>query len=352
MESGLLVMGVGDGLEDLGHGQRLQDHRRPGAPRRRDLGFHRRHVARQDWTAELFNTSTAPKGHGFHLVDPVGPAATEKGFSCYSFVPNPAVPLKIIVLDDTQRKDDGSHDIHGHGYLDAVRWAWLKNELAEGQADGQLMIISAHVPIGVSAIGSEMEWWSETAGIAPGLSNAVSLADLVATLNAAPNLLMWISGHRHFNTVKAFVSPDPAHPEMDFWQFETSSLRDFPQQFRTFEIRLNENGTVSVITLNVDPAVAEGTPAATSRRCAVAVQQIGRNDLRLNVPNDATLGGKDTIPLPSMDPSRPQDGLPAPSIRFTDLAAADPPVPYHASCNAELVVPLSPDMAAKLKALF
>ena len=41
-----------------------------------------------------------------------------------------------------------------------------------------------------------------------------------------------------------------------------------------------------------------------------------------------------------------------PSIRFTDLAAADPPVPYHASCNAELVVPLSPDMAAKLKALF
>lgn len=312
----------------------------------------RRHVARQDWTAEFFNTATAPKGHGFHLVDAEGPAATEKGFACYSFVPNPAVPLKIIVLDDTQREDDGSHDIHGHGYLDAVRWAWLKNELAQGQADGQLMIIAAHVPIGVSAIGSEMEWWSETAGIAPGLTNAVSLADLVATLNAAPNLLMWISGHRHFNTVKAFVSPAPAHPEMGFWQVETSSLRDFPQQFRTFDIRLNEDGTVSVITLNVDPAVAEGTPAATSRRRAVAVQQIVRNDLRLNVPNDATLGGKGTIPLPSMDPSRPQDGLPDPSIRFTDLAAADLPVPYHASCNAELVVPLSPDMAAKLKALF
>jgi hypothetical protein len=53
-----------------------------------------------------------------------------------------------------------------------------------------------------------------------------------------------------------------------------------------------------------------------------------------------------------MDPSRPQDGLPDPSIRFTDLATAEPPVPYHASCNAELVKPLSPAMAAKLKALF
>ena len=312
----------------------------------------RRHIARHDWTAEFFNTTTAPKGHGFHLVAPEGPAASEKGFACYSFVPNAKVPLKVIVLDDTQREDDGSFDIHGHGYLDAARWAWLKNELAQGQADDQLMIIAAHVPIGVSAIGSEMEWWNETAGIAPGLANAVNLADLVATLNAAPNLLMWISGHRHFNTVKAFVSPDPAHPEMGFWQVETSSLRDFPQQFRTFDIRLNADGTVSVITLNVDPAVAEGTPAATSRRRAVAVQQIVRNDLHLNVPNDATLGGKGTIALPSMDPSRPQDGSPDPSIRFIDLAMADPPVPYHASCNAELVTPLSPAMAAKLKALF
>lgn len=174
----------------------------------------------------------------------------------------------------------------------------------------------------------------------------------MATLNAAPNLLMWISGHRHLNTVKAFVSPDPAHPEMGFWQVETSSLRDFPQQFRTFDICLNEDGTVSIITLNVDPAVAEGTPAATSRRRAVAVQQIVRNDLRINVPNNATLGGKGTIPLPSMDPSRPQDGLPDPSIRFNDLAAVDPTVAYHASCNVELVMPLSPDMSAKLSTLF
>ena len=33
------------------------------------------------------------------------------------------MPLKVIVLDVTQSEHDGSHDIHGHGFLDAKRWA-------------------------------------------------------------------------------------------------------------------------------------------------------------------------------------------------------------------------------------
>ena len=81
---------------------------------------------------------------------------------------------------------------------------------------------------------------------------------------------MWIAGHRHLNTVKAFVSPDPTNPEKGFWQVETSSLRDFPQQFRTFEIYLNSDYTISIMTINVDPAVKAGTPAATSRKYAIA----------------------------------------------------------------------------------
>ena len=231
----------------------------------------RRSLLRTEWIQEYFNTSTDPVGHGFNLVDP----NRQSGFACYSFLPKSDVPLKVIVLDDTQSETDGSTDIHGHGYLDANRWDWLQAELADGQAANQLMIIAAHIPIAVSSIGSETEWWESDKDPNASEQNAVTLTELVTALQNTPNFLMWIAGHRHLNTVKAFVSPDPVNaPEKGFWQVETSSLRDFPQQFRTFEIYLNSDYTVSIVTTNVDPAVAEGTPAATSRYYSIATQQI------------------------------------------------------------------------------
>ncbi len=306
----------------------------------------RRALGKAAWMQEFFDTTTRPVGHGFHLARQTRFGRRDPGFACYSFTPKSRLPLKVIVLDDTQASDDGSRDIHGHGALDAARWAWLKDELDAGQANRQLMIVAAHVPIGVSAIGSEMEWWGETNGIAPEKRNAVALTELVDRLRAAPNLLMWIAGHRHVNTVKAFASDDPLRPERGFWQVETSSLRDFPQQFRTFDLYLNDDDTVSIVTLDVDPAVAEGSPAATSRRYAIGVQQIVQNNLRPNARNLSSLAGR---PLPTMDPSRPQNDEPDPTIQFPDLTAAAPPVPFNASYNAELVKPLSREMAAELK---
>jgi hypothetical protein len=240
------------------------------------------------------------------------------------------------VLDDTQSETDGSKDIHGHGYLDANRWAWLQAELAAGQAANQLMIIAAHIPIAVVKIGDETEWWLGDRTARPTdnwwtdpittTDNAVTLKELVDTLQNTPNLLMWIAGHRHLNTVKAFISPDPAKPEKGFWQVETSSLRDWPQQFRTFEIYLNSDYTISIKTINVDPAVKAGTPAATSRKYAIAAYQITQGDARLNNPNPATISaGYSSVPainLPSMDPSRlaPQSGpqFPPPGNPNTD----------------------------------
>ena len=157
---------------------------------------------------EFFNTTTAPRGHGLNLVDP----SMGAGFACYSFVPKSDVPLKVIVLDDTQSETDGSHDIHGHGFLDATRWAWLQAELASGQAANQLMIIAAHVPLAVANIGTEVEWWESNNDPNAVQQNAVSLTNLVAELQNTPNLLMWIAGHRHFNTVKAFMPPPCGRP--------------------------------------------------------------------------------------------------------------------------------------------
>ncbi len=267
----------------------------------------RRSLLRTEWMNEFFKTSSSPVGHGFNLSN------ANNGFACYSFVPKSTVPIKVIVLDDTQKEDDDSADIHGHGFLDQARWAWLKKELADGDAAGQLMIIAAHVPINVevTAPNSQMGWWLNP-------QNAVTLPNLIAELQSHPNLIMWVSGHRHLNTVKAFISPDPVNaPEKGFWQVETPSLRDFPQQFRTFEIYLNSDNTISIVTTDVDPAVKEGTPAATSRKYAIAATQIiGTSDFttKNNPTNDPTIK-----PMPT------------------------------GSYNAELVKQLSPEMRAKMQ---
>jgi len=248
----------------------------------------RRSLTKAEWMSELFETSSSPRGHGFPLCN------VEMGFACYTFEPRADVPLRVIVLDDTQRDDEPYDNGYGHVSLDKERHDWLVRELDKGQAENKLMIIAAHCPIGVEAAGSPMGWGSSAHG---------SEAELIARLHTYPNLILWIAGHRHRNPVTAFTSPDADRPELGFWEVETSSLRDFPQQFRTFEIVRNSDDTVSIFTIDVDPVVEDGSPAATSRTYAVAAQQIFNNPLGL---------------------------LPA------------------CSYNAELVVQLSPQMQAEL----
>ncbi|MBI5551212.1 MAG: TIGR03768 family metallophosphoesterase [Desulfobacterales bacterium] len=292
-------------------------------------------LTKAEWVEEFFNTSTEPVGHGFGLVPP----GQESGFACYSFVPKTGIPIKVIVLDNTQREDDQSTAIHGHGFLDEARWEWLKAELADGDANDQLMIIAAHVPICVQKTGTFMEWFDNSAN-PDEPQNSVSLPELLQELHSHPNLLLWIAGHRHVNAVKAFESPDPVNaPENGFWQVETSSLHDFPQQLRTFDIKLNSDYTISIVTTNVDPAAKEGTPAWTSRKYAVAAQQIVNTESIYQADNTTNyLVDPVTQNATSLDGEILMD----PSIR---------PMPTG-SYNAELFIQLSPAMKARMQSMF
>lgn len=293
----------------------------------------RRSLLTSEWVGEWFNTTSTPVGHGFNLVEP----GHTSGFACYSFVPKADSPIKVIVLDDTQRSDDDDTNIHGHGFLDPERLAWLKAELAAGDLAGQLMIIFAHIPIGVQPIKSNLEWWNNSANLPPkgiGTQNALTLKELLDELESHANLLMWVSGHLHQNTVNAFVHQDAdggLDPEHSFWEVQTSSLRDFPQEFRDFEIYLNSDYTIAINTVNVDPAVADGSPAAISRKYAVAAQQIGGNPTIFQEnaqqvhPEDQTVDG----------------GL-NPTIQAMPVG----------SYNATLYKQLSPAMKAKLMTQF
>lgn len=283
----------------------------------------RRSLAKAEWVNEFFKTSTSPVGHGFNLVPP----GREKGFACYSFAPKSY--FKVIVLDNTQRGDDDSTTVHGHGFLDQPRWKWLKAELVAGDAAGQLMIIAAHIPLCVSPKGTFMEWFDNSDNPSS-VQNAVNLPGLLAELHSHPNLLMWIAGHRHVNVVKAFVSDDATRPERGFWQVETSSFHDFPQQLRTFDLMLNSDYSVSIVTTNVDPAVREGTPAATARTYAVAASQI---------VNSSYMSQADAMRI---DPATQLETVADPSIHQMPSG----------SYNAELFVQLSDAMKEKMRELF
>lgn len=259
----------------------------------------------QNWMSEFTNTTSLPVGHGFQMSN------LTNDFACYTFEPKLGLPLKVLVLDDTAKANIPAAGpfYYASGSIDWKRYNWLTNELQKGQDAGQLMILAAHAPINpqqdVADTNTAPQFVTNCVPLVTGAPLSYqSDAQLIATLHNYPNLILLVAGHRHKNTVTPQPSPDLAHPERGFWEVETASLRDFPQQFRTFDIRRNLDNTISIVTVNVDPALEEDSPAADSRGYAIGTSRIFGN------------------------------------TTFTDTTS-------HAY-NAELVKPLTPTMQAKI----
>jgi metallophosphoesterase (TIGR03768 family) len=206
-------------------------------------------LTRSNWMREFFNTTSKPVGHGFNLCN------ITNDFACYSFEPKTNLPIKVIVLDDTMTDED--FVFGGQGSLDTNHFNWLVHELDKGQARDQLMIVAAHVPL--QFIGT---------------NSPISNSNLLATLHSYPNLILWICGHVHINNIIPQPSPYPDRPEYGFWEVETASLRDFPQEFRTFEILRNTDNSISIRVTDIDPEETPGSPADTSRGYAVGAARI------------------------------------------------------------------------------
>ena len=263
----------------------------------------RRSLTINNWMHQFFNTTSKPVGHGFTRL------MVEKGFACYHFYPKADIPIKFIVLDDTDKAGGGAA-----GALDQERYQWLVQELEEGQAAGELMVICAHIPLRpyVQNNNAPYKVWSIWAPY-----SYISDVNLLAKLHTYPNLVLWLSGHVHRNTITPQPNGDPANG-IGFWEVETPSLRDYTQQFRRFEIIRNNDNTISIFTLDVDTAVNPAlagngsvSPAWNSRSYGLATQQIFGNPWQQG---------------PGMVPSNPSD-----------------PTDPSSSCvyNAELVIKMS-----------
>lgn len=278
----------------------------------------RRSLTMQQWMSEFFNTTSSPAGHGFTRN------GIQQGSACYSFYPVKNLPLKVIVLDDTDRVDCGAQ-----GALDKKRYKWLINQLNDGQKADELMIVCCHIPVNPylqEAMSSQglppNPYWNIWAA-----SSYVPPDDLLSTLHTYSNLILWISGHAHRNTITPQpAATDPTSPQYGygFYEVETPSLRDFPQQFRCFEITINTEGNISIFTNDVDVAVnptplgdGSSSPAFTSRSYGIGAMQIFKTPVQQGPGMDPVSGVYNAELVIQMSQLSP--GL---RTKLTELAAA------------------------------
>lgn len=132
------------------------------------------------------------------------------------------------------------------GAVPADQFNWLQAQLAQVQQDGKLAIICTHhnsytlENVAAPAIGPHQQLYHAD--------------EFIAMLHQYPNMIAWINGHTHINTITAHAQPGGK----GFWEITTASCIDFPQQQQLIEVVDNRDGTLSLFTTTIDHDSAPG----------------------------------------------------------------------------------------------
>jgi metallophosphoesterase (TIGR03767 family) len=227
----------------------------------------RRLVTRSEVVAEHFASTGAPLGHGFT------PENRDAGTAYYVQDVSAASgtsALRMIVLDTVDEAGGAP------GSLDRPQYDWLAATLA-GAPGRPTMVLSHHT-------SGSMDNTASIDGAAPRVLGPA----VVDLLLRHPQVLLWVNGHTHRNS----VTPHAASAGGGFWEITTASHIDWPQQSRTIEIADNRDGTISIFGTMVDsaaPAVWDGSLdgslalASLSRELAANDPQVGSGDHRGDV---------------------------------------------------------------------
>ncbi len=212
---------------------------------------------------EFFETAAlpGPVGHGFNHVEAARrDDADGRNDGYYGFdAGNGRLRLIVIntIVDGTDPRlppEIKNPFALADGTIDQAQFEWLKGELAAALHKGQLALLFSHHP------DLTFVEFGQFGALAPG---GVSAAALNAELASYPNFIAWIAGHTHMHRIRAFKVQDGQGSNgaitapvackraavgacAGFWQIETASLIDFPQEQRLLEILDNGNGTGTI----------------------------------------------------------------------------------------------------------
>jgi len=186
----------------------------------------RRILSRAEMVAEHFTTVGLPVGHGFTEQN------RSDGTAYYTFDRG---LVRFVVLDTVNENGQAE------GSLDQTQFAWLQAQLAA--ATDRLVVVASH----------HTSWTMDNASAGP--TGARVLGDAVVTeLLAHDTVIAWVNGHTHSNTVRAHAREGGG----GFWEINTASHVDWPQQSRLVEIVDNRDRTLSIFTTMLD----HGAPLA------------------------------------------------------------------------------------------
>jgi metallophosphoesterase (TIGR03767 family) len=205
----------------------------------------RRPLNRSEVIAEYFKSTGAPQGHGYTAWN----VAT--GNAYYTFGKG---KVRGIALD-TVNPYGGSE-----GSIDQAQLAWLTAQLIKGSKryldeNGRWVKGGKKDKLFVLFSHHTIDSMDNSTGSGRVLGPQVR--DLLLRF---PNVILWVNGHTHRNSVIAHKRKKSAKAPGGFWEVNTASHVDWPQQARTVELVDNRDGTLSVFGTIVDH-VAPPTPA-------------------------------------------------------------------------------------------
>jgi metallophosphoesterase (TIGR03767 family) len=225
----------------------------------------RRPLTRAETIAEHFKTTGRPYGHGYTGWN----LSTGKAY--YAFDHG---SVRGIALD-TVNPYGGSE-----GSIDAEQLAWLTAELTAASsrylaADGSLVPHRVRDRLIVIYSHHTIETMTNAAGVGRVLGPAVR--DLLLRF---PNVVLWVNGHTHRNTVTPFARPTGSAIAGGFWEINTASHVDWPQQARVVELVDNRDGTLSIYGTLIDhaaPVTPRQSPHGTLELAAWS-RELAAND--------------------------------------------------------------------------
>jgi hypothetical protein len=181
----------------------------------------RRAVERGEYAAKHLNSPGKPQGHGFteaHVQNKHMYYSTNVG------------KVKLIVIDSV-------NEFGGwQGSLDVSQFEWLENEVKNSD---RLVVLASHHPL------SKM-----FNGYAP-VGKRVCVEEITEMLLKYPRVIAWFAGHEHRHHV-AWIGSEIE--ENGFWQIETASHADWPQQSRTIEIVQSDSDEIFIALTVIDHA--------------------------------------------------------------------------------------------------